>query len=100
MSALWYIGDEATAAGFRLAGVRVVVPSRGEEGAVLAGVREHASLIMISAAVASRIPAHELARAEVALAPLTLIVPDFREELPPPDLATRVRAQLGLEDAR
>jgi hypothetical protein len=38
--------------------------------------------------------------AELALSPLVLVVPDLRGEIAPPDLATRLRGQLGLEDPR
>jgi len=38
--------------------------------------------------------------ATLALAPLTLIVPDLRDDIAPPDLASRLRGQLGLEDPR
>ena len=100
MALLCYIGDEATAAGFRLAGASVVRPVEGGEAAALASALEHASLVLVSASVAARIPAREMARAELALAPLTLIVPDLNDEVPPPDLATRLRGQLGLEDPR
>jgi hypothetical protein len=41
-----------------------------------------------------------MATAELALAPLTLIVPDLRDEAVPPDLAARLRGQLGLEEPR
>ena len=95
-----YIGDEVTAAGYRLAGASTIVPPAGAEGQALASARVSASLVLISSGIAARIPPRELARACASFAPLTLIVPDLREEAEMPDLATRLRAQLGLEDAR
>ena len=92
-----YIGDEASAAGFRLAGASVIVPRPGNEADALASAR---ASVLISADVAARISARELAVARAALAPLTLIVPDLQGAIAMPDLATRLRAQLGLEDAR
>ena len=100
MSVPCYIGDEASAAGFRLAGARVIVPSPGSEAEALASARASASLVLISADVAGRISARGLGLARAALVPLTLIVPDLRGAIAMPDLATRLRAQLGLEDAR
>ena len=94
-----YIGDEVSAAGFRLAGARVIVPSAGDETRALASARESAALILIAADVAARIATRDLASAQAALAPLALIVPDLKEEIPLTDLATRLRRQLGLEDA-
>jgi vacuolar-type H+-ATPase subunit F/Vma7 len=99
MSIPCYIGDEASAAGFRLAGARVIVPLAGDETAALAATRESATLVLISADVATRISAPDLAIAQAALAPLVLIVPDLRREVPMPDLAARLRGQLGLEEA-
>lgn len=95
-----YIGDEASASGFRLAGASVIVPPPGNEADALASARASASLVLISADVAARISSRELTLARAALAPLTLIVPDLRGDTAMPDLASRLRAQLGLEDAR
>ena len=95
-----YIGDEASAAGFRLAGASVIVPRPGNEAEARTTASASASLVLISADVAARISARELAVARAALAPLTLIVPDLQGAIAMPDLATRLRAQLGLEDAR
>ena len=100
MSTLCYIGDEATATGFRLAGAQVMIPAVGAEGAALALARETASLILVSVSAAGRIPPRDMEAAELALSPLVLIVPDLRGEIAPPDLATHLRGQLGLEDPR
>ena len=97
MSAPIYIGDEASAEGFRLAGVRIVVPEDGGEAAALAAALGRAPLVLLSAAVAARIPEAPLRAAQAALAPLTLIVPDLAGIVPVPDVAARLRHQLGLE---
>jgi vacuolar-type H+-ATPase subunit F/Vma7 len=99
MAAPYYIGDETSAAAFRLAGARVIVPRAGEDAAALAAARGNASLVLVSAATAARIPAREIDAAQAALAPLTLVVPDLREEVAVPDLALRLRGQLGLDAA-
>ena len=100
MALACYIGDEVSAAGFRLAGVDVIVPVPGSETAALATARTNVSVVLIAADVAARISPRELALARAALAPLALIVPDLRGDIEMPDLAARLRAQLGLEDAR
>lgn len=100
MPAPYYIGDEASAAGFRLAGTRVIVPREGEEAAALAAARAAAPLVLLSAATAQRISAGVLAAAQATLAPLTLIVPDLLGAAPLPDLAARLRRELGLEATR
>ncbi len=97
MPAPVFIGDEISAAGFRLAGVDVRVPPRGEETEALREARERAELILITARCAGRIPQEILNRALAALFPLVLIVPDVRGEEMPPDLVSRLRAQLGME---
>ena len=97
MPAPIYLGDEVSAAGYRLAGAQVSVPERGTESASLAEACRSAPLILVSAAVAARIPDAEMRRALAALAPLTLIVPDLTGEASVPDVAARLRQQLGLE---
>jgi vacuolar-type H+-ATPase subunit F/Vma7 len=97
VSAPVYIGDEVSAAGYRLAGARVTVPEPGGESAALATARATAPLVLVSAAVAARIAGREMREAQAALAPLTLIVPDLTGEALVPDVAARLRHQLGLE---
>ena len=97
MSAPVYLGDEISAAGYRLAGAQVRTPAPGEEAAALAWARAQAPLVLVSAALAVRLGDALLRPALLALAPLVLIVPDLQGEAPLPDLAARLRTQLGLE---
>ena len=92
-----YLGDEVTAAGYRLAGVQVRVPAPGEAGAAFEEARALAPLVLVSAAVAIHIDPALLRTALTALQPLVLIVPDAQGEVPRPDLAARLRGQLGME---
>jgi vacuolar-type H+-ATPase subunit F/Vma7 len=92
-----FIGDEVSAAGYRLAGVRSYVPAQGEEAAVLAAARAEAALVLITAQRAAQVPAAELAAALAALRPLVLVVPDVRGLARPADLGKLVRKQLGME---
>jgi vacuolar-type H+-ATPase subunit F/Vma7 len=92
-----YLGDEVSAAGYRLAGARVRTPSAGEEAAALTWARSQAPLVLLSAAVAAGVGEAVLRNALSALTPLVLIVPDLQGEEPLPDLAARLRMQLGLE---
>jgi len=98
MGAPVYLGDEASAAGYRLAGARVAVPEPGTEAAALATARAEAPLVLVSAAIAARLPEPDLRSALAALTPLTLIVPDLTGAVPVPDVAARLRRQLGLEN--
>jgi len=97
MSSPVYLGDEVSAAGYRLAGALTHTPRPGEEVATLGWACSHAPLVLMSAAVAARIGEAALRAALSALAPLVLIVPDFQGQVPLPDLAARLRGQLGLE---
>ena len=94
-----YLGDEASAAGYRLAGVRVLVPAAGEEAAALAQARTETPLVLLSAALAARIPAAELQAARAARSPLLLVVGDLVGGVAAPDLPQRLRAQLGMEES-
>ena len=97
MAAPIYIGDEVSAAGWRLAGVQVSTPAPGGETAALASARASAPLVLVSAAVAVHIDAATLAAAAAALAPLVLVLPDPQGEGVRPGLAGRLRTQLGLD---
>ncbi len=97
MAIACYVGDEISAAGFRLAGAKTLVPSDGEETDALATACAQAKLVLVSAAIASRIDEAALVRALAALSPLTLLVPDPAGKAPLPDIAARLRRQLGLE---
>jgi len=92
-----FLGDEVTAAGWRLAGVSVRTPARGDAGAALEDARAQASLVLVSAAVAVHIDVDQMRAALTALQPLVLIMPDAQGEIARPDLAARLRGQLGLE---
>ena len=97
MTAPVYLGDEVSAAGWRLAGALVRTPRPGEEAAALAWARSQAPLVLLSATVAAGIAEAALRSALSAPAPLVLIVPDLHGDVPLPDLAARLRGQLGLE---
>ena len=97
MTAPIFLGDEVSAAGYRLAGVRVRTPAPGEGAAALAEACAEAPLVLVSSAVAAGIGERTLRAALSALAPLVVVVPDLEGDVPVPDLAARLRAQLGLE---
>jgi len=92
-----YLGDELGAAGYRLAGAQVRTPGPREAAAALADACRRAPLVLVSAGVAAQIAPAALQRALVAAAPLVLVVPDVQADTPLPDLAARLRAQLGFE---
>jgi vacuolar-type H+-ATPase subunit F/Vma7 len=92
-----YIGDELSAAGFRLAGAQIRLPTAGEEAASLVQAQQEGQLILLSADVAARMPRESLGAALAALAPLTLVVPDLLGRQPLPDRAQHLRRRMGME---
>jgi len=98
MARIWYIGDEASAAGYRLAGAEVRVPAAQEVPEVFRDARaSDAELILLSAQLAGSLPAAELDAALVGTRPLVAIVPDVYGRNPAPDVAREVRLALGIE---
>ena len=92
-----FIGDELSAAGFRLTGIETVVPAPDEAGAALADARKRAALVIMTAEMAERVPAAELEAAMLAEAPSLAIVPDVSFGAEPLDLGKKLRSVLGIE---
>jgi len=93
-----FLGDELSAAGFRLGGALARTPAHGDEAAVFEWARQQSPLVLLTPAVAARLPAEQLARALAATTPLVLIVLDVRGREQPPDLTQALRRQLGMEE--
>jgi vacuolar-type H+-ATPase subunit F/Vma7 len=91
-----FLGDEVTAAGYRLAGLVTRVPAAGSETEALESVCAGADLVLVTAELAERVPAERLARYFAALRPLVLVVGDARARVPPPDISARLRRQVGV----
>lgn len=92
-----YIGDEVTAAAYRLAGldVRVVGPEAAAAEFALA-LREAPPLVLLGAAASAAIPPAQLDAAMQAFAPPVLIVADAALTQDAADLGDRVRGALGI----
>ena len=96
MSLPVFIGDEVNAAGFHLAGLRVRTPTADKLLEVVEWACENAPLVLISADIAQRLPVDVLDRLLAGITPSVVIVPDVHNATPMPDLATRLRQQLGV----
>lgn len=93
-----YIGDELSAAGYRLAGLRVRTPEAPAEVLeVFRWALGETELILLSVDQARRLPAAELQQALRELTPQVMIVPDIRRRTPMRDLPTRIRTALGVK---
>jgi vacuolar-type H+-ATPase subunit F/Vma7 len=92
-----FIGDESSAAGFRLAGIETLVPHPDAVESTFAAARARGSLVIITAELARLIPAPQLEAAMLAEAPTLAIIPDVLFRVPVPDLTRRLRSVLGIE---
>lgn len=98
MPAILFVGDAVSAAGWRLAGVETWVADRGEEAELLTRAsRPPTQLLLMTTAVAHRLPPPLQRRLFASVTPLVLVVPDLLAHEEMPDLAVTVRKQLGME---
>jgi vacuolar-type H+-ATPase subunit F/Vma7 len=95
-----YIGDEVSAAGYRLAGLAVsVTDATMTEVSLLSLIRQagtRTSLVLIGSETASRLSQSELDTLLADIEPALVIVPDIRCHATVPDLARRLHTQLGM----
>ena len=96
MSVPVYIGDAVSAAGFRLAGLRIHVPDTTELVMQIEQAATDAPLVLLGADLAAQLPVAALDRLLSAVTPAVVVVPDVRGQADLPDLATRLRQQLGV----
>ena len=96
MSLPVYIGDAVSAAGYRLAGLRIHVPDTADIQAEIEQACGDAPLVLLGADIASQLPAAQLDRLLSQVAPAVVVVPDVRGQATLPDLAHRLRQQLGV----
>jgi len=96
MSVPVFIGDEVSAQGYRLAGLDTLVPGEGDLLALIRRSCAGAPLVLVDAALAQRIPAPVLDQLLAGTAPPVVIVPAVRGAAQLPDIATRLRRQLGV----
>lgn len=98
MAAAVFIGDELSAAGFRLTGIETVVAEQDPAADALREARKDAGLLIMTAELARHVPLAELEAALIAETPAVAIIPDVRMRTPLPDLAKKLRRALGIEE--
>lgn len=96
MTAPVFIGDEISASGFRLAGLRIRTPETEDIDKVMTWASEHASFIIITAQYLNFLTIEQQQRYLQQLQPPLVVVPDIRNQHTVRDLATHLRAQLGV----
>jgi len=93
-----FIGDEVTAAGFRLAGLEVYVPApEGTPSALEAARAANPPLILLTAEYAAYLDPATLEDNLAALEPAMHLVTDAGGRVTVPDLAATIRARVGVE---
>lgn len=90
------IADELTAAGFRLAGARIVVPATSTLDAEFEAACNDCELLLLSASLAAELPPAKLQWALAAARPLLLVIPDALRRRDPPDLTHELQRTLGV----
>jgi len=93
-----FLGDETSAAGYRLAGVDARRVENGDEATAFEAARREAPLVLVAAGIAEQIPPAQWRAAVAAVTPLCVVVPDLVRGVPMPDLTLRLKRQLGLVD--
>lgn len=96
MSVGAFLGDEVSAAGFRLAGLTVHVPTPAETPDLFERLCGEVPLILLTAEVADWLPDALLQQRLQDEWPLVLVVADLRNRRQPADLTAALRRQLGL----
>jgi vacuolar-type H+-ATPase subunit F/Vma7 len=92
-----FIGDEVTAAGYRLAGARTRCPAPGQVQNAFEEALADADFVLITAALAAEITEDRLDQALHSAEPLVLVVPDAANRMRPSDLSAEVDRVLGIE---
>ena len=92
-----FLGNECAAAGFRLAGLVAVTPPVGGEADALQRSLRESRLVLVSAALAERLPAPLLRAAIANASPPVVVVPEIAGAAAWPDPAAELGKQLGLE---
>ena len=92
-----FIGDEVTAAAYRLAGVTALVPKISDVRRVFDKAFDEADLVLIAADYARALDEESLHAAIRRADPLVLVVPDGGNRYWPEDLDARVDRVLGIE---
>lgn len=92
-----FVGDELSAAGYRLAGMDARVPLPGAETDCFEKALHEAYLVLVGYRCARAIPPPTLEAALALLSPLVIVVPDWDGTQLALEPANKVRRILGLE---
>jgi vacuolar-type H+-ATPase subunit F/Vma7 len=91
-----YIGDEISAAGYRLCGVDVHIANKHNALSLVRQACERASLVLLGSSTALTINNKELDALMLRIQPPVMIVPDAGELQSVPDISPLIYKQLGM----
>ncbi|NNL06263.1 MAG: hypothetical protein HKO86_00955 [Gammaproteobacteria bacterium] len=91
-----FIGDEVSAAGYRLCGVDVYVADESNALSKIKKSCERASLVLVGSSLAQQLQRADLDALLASIEPPVLVVPDVSDTHDVPDITSRVNKQLGL----
>ena len=92
-----FIGDEVSAAAWRLIGVDATAVGKGDAAEAFEAAIGKPGLLLVTAACAAELDADRLDAAIRNAKPLILLVPDAANRIAPPDLDKEVDRVLGIE---
>jgi vacuolar-type H+-ATPase subunit F/Vma7 len=97
MSVAEFIGDEVSAAGYRLCGIDAHIADDSNALSLIQQACESASLVLIGSNTAASLDATELERLKKNIKPPVLIVDDMVSDVSTlPDIRTLIHKQLGM----
>jgi vacuolar-type H+-ATPase subunit F/Vma7 len=96
MAVAEFIGDEVSAAGYRLSGIESHTADRSNALLLIKQACERSSLVLVSSSVVQFLQSYELDDLLVNIEPPVLIVPDIQGLHEVPDIESRIHQQLGL----
>ena len=96
MSVAEFIGDEVSAAGYRLCGVNAHVANGNNVVDLVKQACERASLVLVGSNVVEKLNKQELDELLANTEPPVLVVPDVRGLKEVPDITARIHKQLGM----
>lgn len=96
MSVTAFIGDEISAAGYRLCGVDVHIADSVNALSLIKQACESASLVLVSSSTAQYLTTGERAVLMENITPAIVVVPDIAAKQAVPDIATMIHKQLGM----
>lgn len=96
MSVTEFIGDEISAAGYRLCGVEVHIADRSNALSLINQACKRASLVLVGSSTASYLETAQLDLLMANITPPVLVVPDVAGRQPVPDITTLIHRQLGM----